>query len=103
MVFHAKDDVKVAIWASLHASLAESAETDSGFVFDPCRNFGFNGFLLNHPSFAFALAAGIADDAPGTLARGAGTRDAEEPLLISYLSAPFTSATGCRCLATGAS
>src|SRR5450631_940342 len=96
MFLHMKNHVEIAVGAALHPGLAESGESNAGFVLDAGGNPGVNNFLLNGPAFAAALGAGVADHASRTLAGRARARNAEETLLIAHLTATTATPAGGR-------
>ena len=76
----------------MKACFTHAGEANAGFILHPGGNLGVNGFLLNYSAFAPAIGAGITDHAPGAVASGTGTRDAEKSLLIPDLPAASASA-----------
>src|SRR4029077_8957552 len=55
-----------------------------------------DGALAKQSALPFALRARISDDVAGSLARGTGPRDAEEPLLVPNLPAAIAGAAARR-------
>jgi hypothetical protein len=87
-----KHNVEIPIRAAMKTGFTESGEADTRVVLNPGGNLGFDRLRLNHPAFAFALAARIAYQRAHSLARRTGARDAKKALLIADLSAPGTAA-----------
>ena len=92
MLLHVQHDIQIACGAAELADFAGTGKANAGSVFDAGRNFGVDGALAQNAAFAFALRAGIGDDAAGALAGGAGARDAEKSLLVADLAASVTGA-----------
>ena len=101
MLLYVEHYINVTRWSSVRASFTSSGEQDSSSLFHARRNFDFKSFLPHHQPRAFTGFAWIADDGTNSLARGAGAGDAEEPLLITNLSATRATTAGCRRLPGG--
>ncbi len=96
MLLDVQNHIKIARRSAESPSLAQTGEADAGAVFHSRGNFGFDRPLPQNPALAFALGAGIGDDAARALTGRAGPGHAEKSLLVAHLSAASAGAAGDR-------
>jgi hypothetical protein len=94
VLFNVQDNIQIARRSAESARFAEAAETNARAVFHSRGNLGLDHALAQHASFAFALRARVGDDAARALAGGAGSRNAEEALLIAHLATSIARPAG---------
>src|SRR5207244_919668 len=63
-----QNDIQISCRPAMNSRLANSGEADARAIFHARRDFGVNRLRLQHPSFAFAFCARIADHAARALA-----------------------------------
>ena len=88
MLLDVKDHIEIARRAAVKASFTQPRKTDAGPVFYTGWNFRVHRPLTKHTPFPFAFWTRISNHTARALARRTSTCNAEEALLITYLSAP---------------
>jgi hypothetical protein len=96
MFFDVQNDVQVARRATVKTTFSVAGESNAGTVFHAGWNFCVDCALAQYAAFTFALHAGVGNDTPGALARGASTRNAEESLLVADLASSIAGTAGDR-------
>ena len=99
MLLHVQHDIQISGRTAEGADFSRAGKANSRSVFHARGNFGVYGALAKNAAFAFALRAGIGDDAARALASGTGASDAEESLLVANLAAAVAGAASRRPLA----